>query len=165
MREHIHRLNPFQTEAAVEQHLAVLRQRGGIARYIHEPGRLCRDYGVEQRTLADLWGFCRVCYYAETCMAGCTAMSEPLLGRPGNNPYCHHRALEMDRVGMRERVEMVAAAGPESFAHGLFRLIREPKNGVGEVVVDEPRIGREVEFFGAGRPIELPRESEPADDE
>lgn len=115
---------------------------------------------VERRTLDDLWGYCRECYYAETCMAGCTAMSEPLLGRPGNNPYCHHRALEMDAIGMRERVEMVAAAGPASFAHGLFRLIREPKDGQGERVVEEPRIGREIEFFGSGRPVELRRENE-----
>ncbi|MCA9661432.1 MAG: radical SAM protein, partial [Myxococcales bacterium] len=46
---------------------------------------------LRERTVDDLWGYCRTCYYAETCLAGCTATSEPLLGRPGNNPYCHHR--------------------------------------------------------------------------
>ncbi|PCC75853.1 hypothetical protein [Nannocystis exedens] len=44
---------------------------------------------IRARTVDDLWGYCRECYYAETCMAGCTA-AEPLLGRPGNNPFCHH---------------------------------------------------------------------------
>ena len=56
---------------------------------------------TRHRTLDDLWGYCRECYYAETCMAGCTATAEPLLGRPGNNPYCLHRAEQMpgDQAG------------------------------------------------------------------
>jgi hypothetical protein len=44
------------------------------------------------------------------CLGGCTSVSEPLLGRPGNNPMCHHRALELDREGLRERIEPVRAA-------------------------------------------------------
>ncbi|MBK8716348.1 MAG: radical SAM protein [Deltaproteobacteria bacterium] len=114
---------------------------------------------VERRTLDDLWGYCRECYYASTCMAGCTATSEPLLGRPGNNPYCHHRALELDRMGLRERVEQVAAAGPEAFAHGLFRLIREHTDpalrAAGPVQIDEPRTGRDRDPSGPGHTIEL----------
>jgi len=27
-----------------------------------------------------------------------------LLGVPGNNPYCHYRALELQKKGLRERV-------------------------------------------------------------
>src|ERR1044071_3898551 len=40
----------------------------------------------------ELWGFCRGCYYADVCRGGCTWLSHSLFGRPGNNPYCHHRA-------------------------------------------------------------------------
>lgn len=82
---------------------------------------------ASNRTLKDLWGFCRSCYYADACLGGCAATSEPLLGRPGNNPYCHHRTLELDRQGMRERVEPSAPVDPAPFGHGQFRLICEPK--------------------------------------
>jgi radical SAM protein with 4Fe4S-binding SPASM domain len=80
---------------------------------------------IERRTIDDLWGYCRECYYADTCMGGCTAMAEPLLGRPGNNPYCHHRVLELRRRGVRERVEWVGPASAEPFAAARFRLIEE----------------------------------------
>ncbi|MCA9648341.1 MAG: radical SAM protein [Myxococcales bacterium] len=117
---------------------------------------------VRRRTLDELWGFCRECYYAETCMAGCTAATEPLLGRPGNNPFCHHRALEMDRQGLRERIEQVRAAPGLPFDNGLFRVIREPKDPqqrarTGPVHVDEPRVSRLVEEMGPGRPVAPPR--------
>ncbi|MCA9705569.1 MAG: radical SAM protein, partial [Myxococcales bacterium] len=35
---------------------------------------------TRHRTVDDLWGYCRECYYAQTCMAGCIATAEPLLG-------------------------------------------------------------------------------------
>jgi len=115
---------------------------------------------IRDRTLDDLWGYCRECYYADVCRAGCTAATEPLLGRPGNNPFCHHRALEMDRMGMRERIEQVRGAPGLPFDNGLFRLIREPKDPeerarTGPVHVDQPRISRLVEPLGAGRPVDL----------
>src|SRR5690606_3968452 len=96
------------------------------------------------RTIDDLWGFCRTCYYASLCMGGCTSISEPLLGRPGNNPYCHHRALELDRQGLRERVERVATARGEPFDNALFRVVREHKEPAqrerdGPVHIAEPR--------------------------
>ncbi len=111
---------------------------------------------VRQRTLDDLWGYCRECYYGPTCMGGCTAASEPLLGRPGNNPFCHHRALEMDRMGMRERVELVRAAPGLPFDNGLFRVIREPKDPeqrarTGPVQIDDPRTSRLVHPLGSGQ--------------
>jgi radical SAM protein with 4Fe4S-binding SPASM domain len=111
---------------------------------------------------ADLWGFCGDCYYAETCRAGCTAASEPLLGRPGNNPFCHHRALEMDKMGYRERIELVrGAASKDPFSAGLFRVVREHKDPErraceGPVAVEEPRVSRLVEPWGPGRPLEQP---------
>ena len=77
------------------------------------------------RTAKELWGYCASCYYADTCKAGCTWMSDMLLGRPGNNPYCHHRALEMQRMGKRERVRKIADAPGQPFDQGLFELIEE----------------------------------------
>ncbi len=76
-----------------------------------------------------LWGFCRTCYYAEACQAGCTWTSHSLLGRPGNNPYCHHRVLELARQGMRERIEPAESAPGKPFDHGRFKLILETLDG------------------------------------
>jgi len=80
---------------------------------------------TRDRTVADLWGFCRDCYYADTCRAGCTWTSFVLFGKAGNNPYCHHRALELERVGKRERVVRIAEAPNRPFDHGLFELVVE----------------------------------------
>lgn len=88
-------------------------ERGGPIRYTRD------------RQVGDLWGYCRSCYYADTCRAGCTWMSDSLLGRPGNNPYCHHRALELRRAGKRERIERAQDAPGKPFDAGLFRLILE----------------------------------------
>jgi radical SAM protein with 4Fe4S-binding SPASM domain len=85
---------------------------------------------TRNRTVDDLWGYCRTCYYANTCRAGCTWMGDTLLGKPGNNPYCHHRALEMQRMGKRERIERVTAAPGEPFDFGLFRIVLEPTQAV-----------------------------------
>ena len=73
-----------------------------------------------------LWGFCHSCYYAEVCGGGCTWMSHSLLGRPGNNPYCHHRAAELQKRGLRERVVKLADARAVAFCH---RLVRRPRRG------------------------------------
>jgi radical SAM protein with 4Fe4S-binding SPASM domain len=81
---------------------------------------------TRRRTVDDLWGFCRTCYYAETCMAGCTWTAHALFGRPGNNPMCHYRALEMDRQGLRERLVKIKDAQGLPFDHGEFELIVEP---------------------------------------
>jgi radical SAM protein with 4Fe4S-binding SPASM domain len=95
-------------------------ERGGPIRYTRD------------RTVDDLWGYCRSCYYADTCRAGCTWMGDTLLGKPGNNPFCHHRALEMDRMGKRERIERVEAAPGEPFDRGLFRVIEEDLSDTSE---------------------------------
>ena len=84
------------------------------------PLRYTRD-----RTTADLWGFCKTCYYAEECMSGCTWTSFVTLGKPGNNPFCHHRALELQRGGKRERVAQVHAAPGTPFDNGIFEIILE----------------------------------------
>jgi radical SAM protein with 4Fe4S-binding SPASM domain len=85
------------------------------------PLRFTRD-----RTVDDLWGYCHSCYYADTCRAGCSWTSHVLLGRPGNNPFCHHRALELLRQGLRERVVRVEAAPGVPFDHGRFEVVVEP---------------------------------------
>ena len=85
------------------------------------PLRYTRD-----RTTRDLWGLCAECYYADECRAGCTWTGDVLFGRPGNNPYCHHRALELQRRGLRERIVPREAAPGEPFDHGLFELLLEP---------------------------------------
>src|ERR1035441_3766857 len=77
------------------------------------------------RSVDDLWGFCRTCYYADVCRGGCTWTSHSLLGRPGNNPYCHYRALELEKDGLRERIVKVRDAAPAPFAVGEFELITE----------------------------------------
>lgn len=114
---------------------------------------------IRQRTVEELWGFCRTCYYADVCRAGCTATSEPLLGRPGNNPFCHHRALEMERTGLRERIELVSAAPDIPFANGLWQVVREPADPderarTGPVAIERPRASRLVEPFGPGTEVD-----------
>jgi radical SAM protein with 4Fe4S-binding SPASM domain len=86
-----------------------------------EPLRFTRD-----RTADELWGHCRGCYYAETCLGGCSWTAHTLFGRRGNNPFCHHRALELLREGRRERVVRTAPAGGRSFDLARFELVEEP---------------------------------------
>jgi radical SAM protein with 4Fe4S-binding SPASM domain len=81
---------------------------------------------TRERTVDDLWGFCRSCYYAEACLAGCSWTTHVLFGKPGNNPFCHHRALELLRDGRRERLERVKAAEGVPFDYGRFEIIEEP---------------------------------------
>lgn len=79
--------------------------------------RFARDFVVD-----DLWGFCRDCYYGEHCKGGCMWTSSTLLGRRGNNPYCHHRALEMLAQGKRERLTLVREAEGRIRDTGQFEL-------------------------------------------
>jgi radical SAM protein with 4Fe4S-binding SPASM domain len=80
---------------------------------------------TRDRTPDELWGFCKTCYYAEDCMAGCSWTSHVLLGKRGNNPYCHHRTLELLKEGKRERIEQIEAAPGHPFDHGLFAILLE----------------------------------------
>jgi radical SAM protein with 4Fe4S-binding SPASM domain len=84
------------------------------------PLRYTRD-----RTVDDLWGYCRGCYYADTCRAGCTWTAFSLFGKAGNNPMCHHRALEFERQGKRERLIPVAPAPGQPFDNGRFDILIE----------------------------------------
>ncbi len=78
------------------------------------------------RTVEDLWGFCRSCPYAEVCMGGCSFTAHGFFGRTGNNPYCHFRAMEHQRRGLRERLVATDAASGLPFDNGLFELVVEP---------------------------------------
>ena len=77
------------------------------------------------RSVEDLWGFCRSCYYADICRGGCTWTTHSLLGRPGNNPYCHYRVTELAKRGLRERIAKKTGALPTPFAVGVFELLQE----------------------------------------
>jgi radical SAM protein with 4Fe4S-binding SPASM domain len=75
---------------------------------------------------AELWGFCKTCRFAERCGAGCTWTSHVLFGRPGNNPFCHSRALALAEAGLVEKLEPVGAAPGEPFDFGRYRIVQEP---------------------------------------
>lgn len=77
---------------------------------------------LRERTVEDLWGFCRSCEYAEQCMAGCSWTSHVFFGRTGNNPYCIHRALELESRGQQERLIRSAPPAGRPFDHGLFEI-------------------------------------------
>jgi radical SAM protein with 4Fe4S-binding SPASM domain len=72
------------------------------------------------------WGYCGECYYSDLCRGGCSWTAHVFFGKPGNNPYCHHRALEHEARGLRERLVQVAPAPGEPFDHGLFEVVVEP---------------------------------------
>ena len=78
------------------------------------------------RTVDDLWGFCRTCDFAATCLGGCTFTAHAILGRPGNNPYCHYRARTLAKRGQRERLVAGAAAAGTPFDNGSFDVVVEP---------------------------------------
>lgn len=77
------------------------------------------------RSAEDLWGECRSCYYADVCRGGCTWTSHSLFGRAGNNPYCHYRALQLQKRGLRERIVKRRDAPNTPFAIGEFALVTE----------------------------------------
>lgn len=85
-----------------------------------------------------LWGFCQSCRYAARCKGGCTWTSHVLFGRPGNNPFCHFRALTMAEAGLVERLEPVAVAPGKPFDFGHCRIVEAP---FGPDIEFDPLIG------------------------
>jgi radical SAM protein with 4Fe4S-binding SPASM domain len=81
---------------------------------------------VRDRTLDELWGFCRTCYYAEVCRAGCSWTAHVTLGRRGNFPFCYYRVTQLKSRGVRER--LVHREHPEGipFDYGRFEIVEEP---------------------------------------
>ena len=53
-------------------------------------------------------------------------MADCLFGRPGNNPYCIHRALDFEARGLRETIRRSAPAPGVPFDRAQFDLIEEP---------------------------------------
>lgn len=81
------------------------------------------------RNVDELWGGCKNCYYKSSCMAGCSWTSHVLFGRRGNNPFCHHRALELQKKGLRERIRKIKEAEGKPFDYGLYEVVVENDNG------------------------------------
>jgi len=81
---------------------------------------------TRNRTVDDLWGFCRTCSFAATCLGGCSFTAHAIFGRPGNNPYCHYRARTLARDGRRERLVPRTAAPGLPFDNGTFDVVEEP---------------------------------------
>ncbi len=77
------------------------------------------------RSVDELWGFCRSCYYADVCRGGCTWMAHTTLGKPGNNPFCYHRVTQLRKKGVRERLRKVEAAPGKPYDFGRFELVEE----------------------------------------
>ncbi|MEZ4337564.1 MAG: radical SAM protein [Sandaracinaceae bacterium] len=90
---------------------------------------------LRDRTVDDLWGFCRTCYYAEACLGGCSWTAHCWHGRPGNNTHCIHRALTLEEEGLRERCVRVDAAPGEPFDHGRFDIVVEPMPPAAEATI------------------------------
>ena len=78
-------------------------------------------------------------------MAGCTWTSHCVLGKPGNNPYCSHRALEFEAKGLRERLVRRESAPGKPFDHGSFEIVVEP--------MPEPDGPSLVELLADGEPL------------
>lgn len=83
--------------------------------------RFARD-----RTIEELWGFCKTCYFADDCRAGCAWTTHTTLGKRGNNPFCYHRVIELKRRGVRERLVPVEKAPNQPYDFGRFEIAEEP---------------------------------------
>lgn len=86
--------------------------------------RFARD-----RTIEELWGFCKGCYYADVCRAGCSFTTHCFLGRRGNNPFCYHRAQTLAKEGVRERLVQVEKPAGVPYDYGRFELKTDPLPG------------------------------------
>lgn len=81
---------------------------------------------ARERDLDELWGFCKSCYYADICKAGCSFTSHTLLGRRGNNPWCYYRAMQLRKKGRREELVQVEKAAGERYDFGRFEIVEKP---------------------------------------
>lgn len=81
---------------------------------------------LKRRTRDNLWGFCAGCYYGDVCLGGCSWTSHCVMGRPGNNPYCSHRAVQLAAEGLAERLVQVEGAAGVPFDAGRFAIVQEP---------------------------------------
>lgn len=110
--------HPYRAGNLRDTPIATLRETASQLRFTY------------QSRVPELWGYCAECYYARICQGGCSWMAHSLLGRRGNNPYCHHRALEFAAKGLRERVVLRAEAPGLPFDHGQFELLTEALDAI-----------------------------------
>lgn len=81
---------------------------------------------ARERSIDELWGFCKSCYYADICRGGCSWMAHCTLGKRGNNPFCYHRVVELAKRGVRERLVPVERAPNQPYDFGRFTIVEEP---------------------------------------
>jgi len=81
---------------------------------------------TRDRSTDELWGFCKTCYYADDCRAGCSFNAHTTMGKRGNNPFCYHRASQLRRRGVREVLVQVERASGEPYDFGRFEIREEP---------------------------------------
>lgn len=82
------------------------------------------DAGTDEGS-AHLSGYCGECRWGPVCRGGCTAVAHNLLGRRGDNPWCHYRSLQLEARGLRERVAQVARAPGTPFDSARFEIVQE----------------------------------------
>jgi len=88
----------------------------------HAPGVI---QFTRERTVDELWGFCKTCYYADECRAGCSWTVHTTLGKRGNNPFCYHRVKELEKRGERECLVSIRNAPGTPYDFGQFELRTE----------------------------------------
>jgi radical SAM protein with 4Fe4S-binding SPASM domain len=111
--------------------------RGNIREHeLREVAAKLAQEAVERPT--ELWGFCKACRHASRCRAGCTWTSHVLFGRPGNNPFCHSRALALAESGLVEKLEPALPAPGQPFDFGRYRIVEVP---LGPDLEADPVIG------------------------
>jgi radical SAM protein with 4Fe4S-binding SPASM domain len=80
---------------------------------------------VRDRDTSELSGYCKGCYYADVCRAGCSFTTHCFFGSRGNNPFCYYRVQKMAEQGLRERVVQVEGAAGLPYDFGKFELKSE----------------------------------------
>jgi len=80
---------------------------------------------VRDRDTSELSGFCKTCYYADVCRAGCSFTTHCFFGERGNNPFCYHRVSKLAEQNIRERVVQVEGAAGLPYDFGRFEMVTE----------------------------------------
>ncbi|EDM75982.1 heme biosynthesis protein [Plesiocystis pacifica SIR-1] len=113
---------------------------------------------TRERSVEDLWGYCRGCVFAKTCLGGCSFTAHAVFGRPGNNPYCHYRARDFAKRGLRERLVPTEAAEGTPFDNGLFEVVEEPLDAPDPEAALEPRELVQITRRPGSTPAQTPRD-------
>ncbi len=100
-------------------------------------------------TAQNLAGFCATCYYADDCRGGCHWTAHVLLGYPGDNPFCHHRALELMEQNVREVVRQAKPAPGLPFDHATYVVEREPFPPEEKARIHKLTRDVEIEVYGS----------------